>query len=70
MHTAIDALQTGVQGHLSHTPFIFRKVGDNPFLRELIVPFGNSDYLALYDIEAGDTFNILAVRHQLEDDDH
>ena len=67
---AIDALQTGVQGHLSHTPFIFRKVGDNPFLREFIAPFGNSGYVALYEIEAGDTVNILALRHELEDDYH
>ena len=67
---AIDALQTAVQGHLSRTPFIQRKVGDNPFLRELIAPFGNSGYVALYEIKVGDTVNILAVRHQLEDDCH
>ena len=66
----IDALRTAVQGHLSRTPFIYRKAGNSPFLRELIVPFGNSGYVALYEIEGGDTVNILAVRHQLEDDYH
>ena len=67
---AIDALRTAVQGHLSRTPFIYRKAGNSPFLRELIVPFGNSGYVALYEIEGNDTVNILAVRHQLEDDYH
>lgn len=67
---AIDALRTAVQGHLCRTPFIYRKVGSNPFLRELIIPFGHSGYVALYEIEGSDTVNILAVRHQLEDDYH
>ena len=67
---AIDALRTAGQGHLSRTPFIYRKAGNSPFLRELIVPFGNSGYVALYEIEGNDTVNILAVRHQLEDDYH
>ena len=67
---AIDALCTAVEGHLSRSPFIFRKAGSSPFLRELIIPFGNSGYVALYEIEGADTVNILAVRHQLEDDYH
>jgi len=67
---AIDALHAAVQGHLSRTPFIYRKAGNSPFLRELIIPFGNSGYVALYEIEGADTVNILAVRHQLEDDYH
>ena len=67
---AIDALRTAVQGHLSRTPFIYRKVGNDPFRRELIIPFGHSGYVALYEIEGSDTVNILAVRHQLEDDYH
>lgn len=67
---AIDALGIAVQVHLSRTPFIYRKAGNSPFLRELIIPFGNSGYVALYEIEGRDTVNILAVRHQLEDDYH
>lgn len=67
---AIDALSRAVESHLSRTPFIFRKVGTSPFLRELIVPFGSSGYVALYEIEGAKTINILAVRHQLEDDYH
>lgn len=64
----IDALRTAVQIHLSRTPFIYRKAGSSPFLREIIIPFGNSGYVALFEIEGADIVNILAVRHQYEDD--
>ena len=66
----IDALRNAVQNHLSRTPFIYRKAGDSAFVRELIIPFGHSGYVALFEIEAADTVNILAVRHQREDDYH
>ncbi|MEO5658595.1 MAG: type II toxin-antitoxin system RelE/ParE family toxin [Polaromonas sp.] len=67
---AIDTIASEAERHLGRTPFIFRKVGKSPFLRELIIPFGNSGYVALYEIENGETINILAVRHQMEDDYH
>lgn len=54
-------------------PFTCRKAmgGDgNPFLRELIIPFGASGYVALFDIENSDTVTVLAVRHQREEDYH
>ncbi|MDK9726502.1 MAG: type II toxin-antitoxin system RelE/ParE family toxin [Sterolibacteriaceae bacterium MAG5] len=54
-------------------PFSCRKAlgGDgNPFLRELIVPFGGFGYVALFEIENGKTVSILAVRHQREEDYH
>jgi len=70
VQAAIDALRTAVQSHLSRTPFIYRKAGDSAFVRELIIPFGNAGYVALFEIEGADTVNILAVRHQLEDDYH
>jgi hypothetical protein len=35
---------------------------------ELLIPFGHSGYVALFDIENSATVTILAVRHQLEDD--
>ena len=41
-----------------------------PFLRELLIPFGSSGYVALFEIEDASTVTILAVRHQLEDDYH
>ncbi len=54
-------------------PFSCRKAvgGDgNPFLRELIIPFGSSGYVALFEIEDKATVTVLAVRHQREEDYH
>jgi plasmid stabilization system protein ParE len=67
---AIDAMAEAVERQLSRTPFIFRKSGDSPFLRELIIPAGNAGHVALYEIEDASTVTVLAVRHQLEDDYH
>ncbi|CAN5290461.1 type II toxin-antitoxin system RelE/ParE family toxin [soil metagenome] len=67
---AVTTITTAVEGQLGRTPFIFRKVGDNPFLRELLIPFGRAGYVAMYEIATGSIVNILAVRHQLEDDYH
>ena len=55
---------------LGRSPFIYRKAGPSPFLRELLIPFGNNGYVALFEIEDASTVTILAVRHQLEDDYH
>ena len=55
---------------LGRSPFIYRKAGPSPFLRELLIPFGNSGYVALFEIEDASTVTILAMRHQLEDDYH
>lgn len=50
-------------------PFTCRKVlPDNSFLRELVISFGASGYVALFEIEDSRTITILAVRHQREDD--
>ena len=48
-------------------PEISRPFNDQPELRELIIPFGDSGYIALYhfDIET-DSVYILAFRHQKE----
>lgn len=67
---AVDAVNDAVAGHLARTPFIFRKVGASPFLRELVVPFGRAGYVVLYEIRDGQTVDVLAVRHQREDDYH
>ena len=54
---------------LKQTPVIGRPVEDHPELRELIVDFGASSYLALYRYEpANGTVAILAIKHQREDD--
>ena len=67
---AIDTIASEIESHLGRSPFIFRKAGPSPFLRELIVPFGSAGYVALYEIEGGTAVNIVAVRHQIEDDYH
>lgn len=67
---ALEAIRIGIRS-LEVMPFSFRKaLPDNPFLRELIIPFGAQGYVALYEIEPGEIVTILAVRHQREDDYH
>lgn len=66
---AITALRSGI-ATLRTSPFTCRKAGQSPFLRELIVPFGRSGYVALFEIEGETDVAVLAVRHQLEDDYH
>jgi hypothetical protein len=39
-------------------------------LRELLIPFGHSGYVALFEIEDASTVTVLAVRHLREDDYH
>lgn len=68
---AVAAVDSAAQLHLSRTPFIYRKAVDGSGLRrELIVPFGTSGYVLLYEIADATTVVILAVRHQLEQDYH
>lgn len=56
---------------LEEFPFSCRKAEEsNPFLRELVIPFGGSGYVALFEIEDDQTVTILAIRHQREDDYH
>lgn len=66
---ALDAIRAGI-ATLQTSPFTCRKAGGSAFLRELIIPFGGSGYLALFEIENADEVSVLAVRHQLEDDYH
>jgi len=42
----------------------------SPFLRELVIPFGGTGYVALSEIAGNSTVVIAAVRHQREDDYH
>jgi len=67
---ARDAIGKGIE-LLRDFPFTCRKaMPDNPFLRELVIPFGAAGYVALFEIEDTETVTILAVRHQREDDYH
>ena len=54
---------------LREFPFSCRKATpQTPFLRELLIPFGNFVYVALFDIEDSQTVTILVLRHRREDD--
>ncbi|MBS0514327.1 MAG: type II toxin-antitoxin system RelE/ParE family toxin [Proteobacteria bacterium] len=67
---ALAAIVKGAE-HLRWFPYSCRKVDpDNPWLRELLVSFGNSGYVLQYEIEDDTNLTILAVRHQREDDYH
>lgn len=65
---ALNAIVQAVEGNLGRSPFICRKAGNSPFVRELVIPHGRAGYVALFEIDDASTVTILAVRHQLEDD--
>ena len=65
---ALDAIKAAVEV-LRFSPFSCRKATrNNSFVRELVIPFGTSGYVALFEIESDSTVNVLAVRHQREED--
>ena len=66
---AIQAIKDGM-AFLRSSPFACRKIGNSPFIRELVIPFGNTGYVALFEIVDGRTVIIGAIRHQREDDYH
>ena len=71
--TAVHAYEAIAEAvtFLERFPFSCRKArGGDPFLRELVVPFGSSGYVVLFRVGDGGTVTIAAVRHQREDDYH
>jgi len=66
---AIDAIQHEVR-ILQTNPYTCRKVGGNPLERELVIPFGGSGYVALFEILSEHEVAVSAIRHQREDDYH
>ena len=66
---ALKAIQAGI-ALLQVSPFACRKVGASPFVRELVITFGSTGYVALYEIVDERSVIIGAVRHQREDDYH
>ncbi|MBK6579646.1 MAG: type II toxin-antitoxin system RelE/ParE family toxin [Sandaracinaceae bacterium] len=66
---AVAAIRAGFVT-LQTSPFTCRKAGQSPFLREVIIPFGRTGYVALVEIESATDVVVVAVRHQLEDDYH
>ena len=68
-HEALAAIKAGLKT-LERFPFTCRKAAESTFLRELVIPFGRSGYVALFEVRDGATVVIAAVRHQSEDDYH
>ena len=58
---------------LERFPFTCRKAANGlhgPRIRELVISFGASGYVALFEIDDATTVTVLAVRHQREEDYH
>lgn len=66
---AIDASRHACRV-LELTPFSCRKVCDSPFVRELVIPFGATGYVALFEIRDAQTVLVGAVRLQRESNYH
>ena len=66
---ALVAIRAGI-ATLKSSPFTCRKAGQSPFLRELVISFGRSGYVALFEIVGSTEVVVCAVRHQREDDYH
>lgn len=66
---AVDAIQREMR-ILETNPYTCRKAGSNPLERELIIPFGRSGYVALFEIISDSEVAVSAIRHQREDDYH
>ena len=66
---ALLAIRAGL-ATLKTSPFTCRKAAQSPFLRELVIPFGRSGYVALFEIVDPGNVVVATVRHQLEDDYH
>jgi plasmid stabilization system protein ParE len=65
---ALQAINKAIE-LLATIPFTCRKANaDSPFLRELLISFGVSGHVAMFEIEENNSVTILAVRHQREDD--
>ena len=66
---AIESIQQACS-FLQHSPFSCRKAGPSSFLRELIITFAGSGYVARFEIHDAYTVIFGAIRHQLESDYH
>jgi len=64
---ALSAVRLALE-MLPGNPFAGRKIS-TPFVRELIISFGKTGYVALYEVGANE-ITVSAVRHQLESDYH
>jgi len=66
---AIVAIRAGA-ATLKSSPFTLRKAGQSPFLRGLMISFGHSGYVAIFEIVDPTNVVVSTMRQQLEDDYH
>ena len=66
---AIEAIRQACR-FLATSPFSCRKAVVGPFGRELIVPFGATGYVIVFEIKASNRVHIGAIRHQRQSDHH
>ena len=69
-YEAARAIRTAANSHLATTPYSYRKVGQRPTLRELIIPFGSTGYVLRFDIRTPELVLVIGARHQREEDFH
>ena len=65
---AVEAIEHTVAYGLSRTPQIYRRNACHTQRREVIIPFGATGYVALYEALPEGEVLVLAVRHQREED--
>lgn len=65
----IDAIEQACL-FLRFSPFTSRKADDSSLVRELLISFGATGYVAMFEIIDAQTDLIGAVRHQRESDHH
>ena len=65
----LDTIRAGLEV-LERFPFTCRKAaqGNSPFIRELLISFGQTGYVALFEIVDDKRVIVGAMRHQREDD--
>jgi len=68
---ALSAIERALE-LLVYSPFSCRKalLQKNPRWREVLIPFGHSGYVALFEIDDDRTVTMTAVRHQRDEDYH
>ena len=68
--SAVDEIEAACKAQLARTPHGFRRAGDSPTRRGLVIPFGATGDVAIYEISGAHYVGVPAARHQFEDDYH
>ena len=66
---AVDAIRNEMR-ILEMNPYTCRIAHNDPLERELVIPFGGTGYVALFEVISDDEVAVSTLRHQREDDYH